>query len=285
MRTVCKWFVLMVLMLSLSCSFFSSASAENGQFWLTDAQAGENRHFTVELKSTGVEDIVAFTAVLEYDPEMIVFRGTKTTDERVQCSAYCFEEGKVNLVYLCNEGVNANSEISSVFIEFRSLSSGESAIELYVTDAVDSDGQDVKDFVSSGCALTVNERANTVNSVRQPRTERTERPSRTDATSEIHDETYDETNDEAVKDSKGTRRTKYSKDPVQTNGDFVSEKTVALIIYAGIVLVIATAFIAYKAGTKVQEKRNFSAMKLISDEIKDRKNTDTKERNKDEEIT
>lgn len=136
MRFIRFTFILVILFVSSAFSAF----ALDGSFYLIGEEARVGRLFQVKFVAD-CEDLSAFVAEIEFDSQALAYRSVKNLIDGSEHSVNTYEDGKIVVAWLNEEGVGGSSELFS--IEFKALSLGATNLSLNVSQAINGDFVDV----------------------------------------------------------------------------------------------------------------------------------------------
>lgn len=147
---------LSVCFLCLVIFAFSSANcfAATAQFSLPDVQTKENRVFDVTLNVSDCKDVSAFMCELEYDPTVFEYKSASSALQDAVIEVNSQSDGKLKAVFLCEDSVSAEDEISLVTFSFKALKAGEHNINLSVYDCINGEFEDLE-AVCTSCLVSV----------------------------------------------------------------------------------------------------------------------------------
>lgn len=236
-----------LLLVTLSAlSVFTIGAVSEKRVSLSDVSTAKGQVCTFKLSAEGIEDICAFTAILEYDPKVLSFRGVKTESSGAETSAYCEANGRVDLVFLHKEGIAATDKTSLLSLEFMAESDRSSEVTIMITDALDSEGNVIKNILSESAEAKVSSSSSG--------TATEERKSNQQENSEEEENTEENTQDNSV-GFLGLR------------GKGVGTAVIVFVAVSGLLLIAVVAFISYRVGMKKQRIRDFSANRFLARDI------------------
>ncbi len=255
MKAFLKIPLLAVMLVILSAVSVISPCAQTGKIIsLSSVSTRKGRLCKAELSAEGIENICAFIAELEYDPDILSFRGIKSDVTSSDCSAFSKEEGKVRFVFVCEEGVDATSKTTLLSLEFKAETEGNSPLDLRLIEAVDYNGNYIEGITSRGAEVSSRRMAFSAITNKL----RGQKPDASLEEVSIAERNTAEVSTEPIEDSE-------SRHSLKSGG--INSLVLIYISAAGLILIFTTAFISYRAGMKKQRIRDFSANRLLSKDI------------------
>lgn len=150
-----KRFFCFCILLFILVGFAESFYGITYSFSLPDADVKKGRLFDIELICIAEASVSAFIAEVTFDPTAIEYRKTKTLHEESQHSVNSTEEGKLTVVYLCENGVDCAESEALLTLSFKAVSQGSFTVNLCVREAIDTNGFDLGAEVCVGCSVLV----------------------------------------------------------------------------------------------------------------------------------
>ncbi len=227
--------------LTLLLISFVSASAAGCEFSLSDAQVKKGRIFTLSLECKADREICAFIAEIEYDTDALEYRSAKVTDKSAEYSVNATEEGKLRLVYLCEEGVNCKGKTPLMEFNFKALQSGVFQVSINAQQVIDINSSEIAVSKAEGAFVSVGTTAAQNNSQR--------------VDSDKSEKVESKGNTEAEETTKIDGSNGYSKGYTGVEGVDYDVVLIVASVTAVLVLLCLVGFCAYKYGVKVTIKK------------------------------
>lgn len=142
-------------------SVISAFASESVQFKLNDCTTDNNRLFTVKLTATANIKLCAVTFEFKYDKNMLEFKSAKTDDKSK--INYYENNDNVKIVYLNTYGNNIENGEVILDLTFKSINTGVSYIDFFVSDCVDSSISNVEIGNCTSAKIVVNGKNNSSN--------------------------------------------------------------------------------------------------------------------------
>ncbi len=136
----CKLLLLGVICMVFFLASVITASAQDCEFSLTDAQPNVGRLFRFSLECRSTNKIAAFVSEIEYDAQALKYRSVRKEAENAEYSINVMEEGKLRLVYLCEDGAD-NAPLFE--FTFKAEQAGEFIISASFEQVIDVNGTEV----------------------------------------------------------------------------------------------------------------------------------------------
>lgn len=149
----CRLLLLGAMCTAIFLTSVITASAQNCEFSLTNAQSEVGRLFRFSLECNSTKVISAFIAEIEYDAQALKYRSVSKESENGEYSINVLKEGKLKLVYMCEEGAD---DAPLLEFTFKAERSGEFKINACFEQVIDTNGADVTVNSVSAGIVTVN---------------------------------------------------------------------------------------------------------------------------------
>lgn len=151
-----NYFLLILLVFSITNVMELSVYAKDKVvFSLSGDSIDKDRLFDVDLIVNGNTSIAAVNVSLSYNSDYIEFRNISSPDKTFDVE-YKTNNNKVTAIILCPYGYNFNGKAKLLSFKFKSIKSGNSNINLSVSDAVDSTPNKLSIGSVYGTNITVN---------------------------------------------------------------------------------------------------------------------------------
>ena len=214
-----------------SCVTFCGTSV---QFYLSDEEVKTGRLFDIDLSAQGTDDVAAFSVDIAFDGSALEYRDFSLNVDGLQAEVNATEKGMIKAVFLCEDSLDFSSDTEIATFSFKALCSGDYQVELSVSDAIDSNYNDIK----------VQSQWGTVSVVSAPGSDNKSKVRTTDISSIAEEETA-ETN----------KNIKESSEKTELNGNNDNRSTVFFVLMAILTLLCIVAFVFYKVGVGVQQRK------------------------------
>ncbi len=223
--------LLSIVMLVLGLVSVRGAAAVD--FRLSDTEASKGRLFETTLSSTGSCELSSFVAELTYDEVLVQYRSAKAVSSDAIISVNSTSEGRIVLVYLCEQGVDCSEGADLVTLTFKLIDKADATLKLDVRDTITPQGKDlsIADTVNgSVICLASSERIPVSNA------------NDTDVLSSEYEEEYPDKSDS-------------SPNFVIIGGEDMSNSTKASLIALFIAIIGVVGYVCYKIGAKKQKNK------------------------------
>ncbi len=246
-------FVLITVTLSFS-AFFAAGAEEEVIFSINDKHVQTGRLFETEIVVSNASGLSAFSAVVEYDPSVLQYRNGKSSVGEVNVNS--LEAGKLRLVFLNEDGVDTDSMVGTVTLEFKALLPAESKLVLRVDEAVNTEAEDMVFTTGSESIIHISASSG----------------------SSDKDVSYEEDHIEAETES-SINAEKHG--DITVGSSKLSADTIISVALLAVFLAGILVWISYRLGMKKQKEKtsvpiekpsDFSGKQYIKGEIKDEEN-------------
>lgn len=138
MKKLSKILLVLVAVILLCCSVFSSYAAESIKFNAGNSSTKNNRIFSIPISGNGNETLSAVKFVFEYDTNAIEFRKINVTNEN-SIVKQAEVNGKLTLIFLNEKGVDLSNSQQLFTVSFKAENmSKNQEIKFSVSDCVNS---------------------------------------------------------------------------------------------------------------------------------------------------
>ncbi len=222
----------------LLSGYVCTSAVSTISFELSNSESYKGRKFDTSLGCSGICELSSFVAEITFDEKLIEYRDAKSVSEEGIISVNSTQEGKIVLVYLCEEGIDCSQGTDLVTLTFKSVAEGNATLSLDVRDAINSRGKDLPVVDTVDAEVISNKNSGKVSS---GKAEDIKTSSSEVSASENEDEYSGESDSENEK--------------IVIGGKDISDSTIVSVVVLFVAVTAVVGYTFYKIGVNKEKKK------------------------------